>query len=234
MKGPPKAKSTKELRHRLLVIVGAFAVLATFIAKDIVHEQAKERLDAIETAQSIFLVRRDVTDLHDTIYNLSQKVDSVENELMLKDDSGSMDPIEGAREHLNTTRQEAGKAAVDLDNADRLRSALPERLRRNADRDLLKTRLGKNREVLGQLKPTGPISPRDFGTIFKNEMQTKTLTAEVAILAGELSSEADKVKEEAKRHLTYASWLNILAYIFAFVLVVVGRLYGIKEFGGGE
>lgn len=171
---------TKRKKKSALGLVGLLIVFSTFLAKEVIRENLKDKIADIAGAQNIFLIRADNTDSGTNFSRLYEFTDS-DSDARHKEEGDNLSDRQLQIDILDRyeKRRTFAYPALDdfrrtVDNLERLNNALPKSFRSEAEhvewvkkRYLeLKSELDKdapdieNREAIAYVKMIGRLSTR--------------------------------------------------------------------------
>ena len=233
---------------RLLPIIGAGIVLATFVIKEALREDLKDFVDAIDNAAGVFVIRGDFNSTAFQLRVIEQKIDRVEQVTT----SPTKDPFTllVVNQQMMIFRELHDGAQNSLDNITRLSQRFPADRKKSyqAETSKLSTDLanarrafreegviiaGSSSRVGPDLVPTGEdrVSIANAGTALLN--QTNAVLAAIQTLSTKILKEADDVEDSKQHRYDFLTKWSYVLFGLGWLLGLVGKLFGVDAMENG-
>lgn len=222
--------------HRLLTFVGALIVFGTFVVKDALREQLKDLVDSIDSAQSTYVVRMDISRIELYVKSLNRYVrygSSSQGETKIAQTESlkrDIDDLVGMTQYL----------AAQVGNINRLAQKLGSANKKEVTNSI--ESINKQHEDLR-------ASVTDYVRLAENndqsrlsEMSSKidaswhtaeTLVTSTPQFAFNLLTSAREVSKRQEERYRFYTWASYFLYALGWSLGLIGRLVGV-ETGAGE
>ncbi|HXM22616.1 MAG TPA: hypothetical protein VN948_15270 [Terriglobales bacterium] len=229
-------------RRRLLPVIGATIVLATFVVKDAWRENLKDLVDSIENAQNVFLIRDDSKAVTSQLRVIEQKIDRIEQVSTLT----TKDPFTGiaVNSQMMIFRELQDNIGTDLDNTARLMDKVPgQEANRNTEEELKKGLVSARESfrqsgvTIARLTPTitpdGVFPAEARQAIFDasadlsnktNDLWTRTHNLSATVL-----KEAASELQVEERNFTWVKIASYILYVLGWTLTLFGKMFGIED-----
>jgi hypothetical protein len=245
-RGVPAFNNPKnKLRNTLITFLGAGLVLATFIWKENLRDDAKDRLASIENAEGVFLIRAENRSNSVEMQQLRSKLDSIGGEVHLGPSWWMKRP---------SSKTESDWHMIELDLAE-VEEDIPF-VRESVDNlSVMIERAGEQKEGLAkQVKELqeriGRLEADEKSTQTSMQRQTRASLPGLRQRSGvledegvEIWKEADTLdkealrrtrseKEEVKRELSRDTIITNVLFGLGWAIALIGRLFsidGLKE-----
>lgn len=241
-------KRLSKKHKKLLPIIGAGIVLATFVVKEALREDLKDFVDAIDSAAGVFVIRGDFNSTAFQLRVIEQKIDRVEQVTT----STTKDPFTllVVNQQMMIFRELHEGAESSLDNAFRLSQKFPNGRKITYQSEISKLRadLEEARKAFREegvvvarassrigpdLVPIGEdrISIANATTGLFN--QTNSLLTSVQALSTKILREADEIEERKQKRYDFLTKGSYLLFGIGWLLGLIGKLLGVDAIDAG-
>jgi hypothetical protein len=227
---------------RVLPVIGATIVLATFIVKDAWRENLKDLVDSIENAQNVFLIRDDSKAVTFQLRVIEQKIDHIEQVSTLT----TKDPFTAiaVNSQMMIFRELQDNIETDLDNTTRLMEKVPGQEANRKTVEELKKRLVIARDsfrqsgvTIARLIPTvtpdgvfpGQARQAIFDTSVDLSNKTNDLWTRTHNLSATVLNEAASELQVEEKHFRWVKIASYILYVLGWTLTLFGKVFGIEE-----
>lgn len=222
-----------ERRSRTVMFVSASLVLITYFVKDVFRESEKDFLDTVESAQTVYQIRREVLDSSSALGAL------VSDQLVATNGHASGAPSSQVEAYrlLNYYDWEIDEVRRSTANIESLNEKL-DPLYQTPGIDALLNQLDADGVELNQARAlVQPENAADGKFAEKYRAVTAHITDLFVDANGKAETVLTKAKSEADARESTYRWvtrISIALYVVGFGIGLVGRIYGVDAGISGE
>jgi hypothetical protein len=233
--------------RRWFTFIGAIIVFVTFVAKEVLSDNLKDLVGALENAQTLFELRGDNSTIRNQILDVKVRISDMYDKVMTP--APGSEAVRDIGQNLNVIFENDDQLRLidpTLANLDELVGKLPANGERKEAVMRCQTELQRAREASAQAKAKIDTlgSGRKFQVHpppFTNEEQGQ-LAAAIGAMAGaqrtvwqdvqdstlKIFKEAREYKEEKELQYKHWTWASYGLYTLGWAFGLAGRFYGIS------
>jgi hypothetical protein len=243
---PPAGKSRLRLflgRHDSVVIfIGAFIVFATFIFREEVREELKDLVGSIDSAQTVFATRRDVSAIGEQLNTVGTIASDIASTVLggRTEIDRQQNSVLALRFRVFATRDYAGTLAASVDNISHLLEKLDPKTAQNTRLTQLraKTTNLRNRceEEMNHLEPWAidakhPKTALEMSRLNQELMpliiDSVDVSQDIQKLAEDVLKRAEEAKKKQERRYRIVNWLSVGFFTAGWGLGLIAKLCGV-------
>jgi hypothetical protein len=241
------------VHKRWLSFIGALLVFATFVSKEVLRDNLKDLVGALENAQTLFELRGDNASLRTQIFDLRVRILDIYDKLVTskprsdfaRDISQNLSSIYEVDEELrlveptlaNTTElvSRLPPNAERTKALDRCRQELQQAHAASAEAQSTVQNLSASRKFLPHPPPfTNDEQGQLASAVGKAANASRTAWQDVEESTLKIFEEARQYKEKKERQYNHWTWASYVLYTLGWTLGLVGSLYGISGEASSE
>jgi hypothetical protein len=217
-------------RHtRLLELSGLLVVFITFVIKDGIRDQLKDRVSTLVTSEASFLTRQEISTVSHKIDELKPIAFEGTNDPFRLTEIEAREEIKRFRESVIVYTSRTGFLIDALPNNDALKKRISD-ISKRVDDFVGEAAAAEAEAEVGQGPPTtnGMVSVKTVLTMAKG----RSIQEEIEDFQWEVFNAADKAAEAAEHRYKLATWTSWLFYGLGWFLTFSARLLGVKGIEG--
>jgi len=234
------------VKHRsLITVVGGLIILATFLVKDVLRDQEKDLADAINSAESIYLMRSADLELRKELNEVDMNVSISRREILQSLPPGTKVKAvpylaTGFDGHEDRLVRILSDTDVEVDNLQRLVAIVPPTPEHLNEFGKLFWEWDKLRlEDFAKPLPLLDSKPSEDSKVVEEHNQKYysevwLINSQMSMVGAEILDDAHHTKEKRERHLRFFSPISYILFGIGVVVTVVSKLFGIEGEGVEE
>jgi hypothetical protein len=245
-----KARGRAQLwcvKHKdLLVVVGGLIIVATFLVKDVLRDQEKDLVDAINSAESTYLIRDANLEVRKELDDIDANVTETRREMFLalpsgqKKQLGGTGLVPGFDGSQDRTVRLLGETDVEVDNLSRLvakASPTSEHLKEFGELywqwDKLRMKMFETPLPLLDQKPTEDPKVASQRRL-EYYLAIRNINSRIRMVGAEILDDAHYTKEKREHRVSVFAPISYVLFGLGVVVTVVSKLFGIEGEGVAE
>lgn len=237
------------MHKRLLPIVGAGIVLATFVVKEALREDLKDFVDAIDNAEGVFLIRSEFNSTAFQLRVIEQKIDRVEQ--VTTSTTKDLFTLLALNQQMMIFRELHDGAESSLDNVFRFAQRLPEDRKKYYEQEVahLRDDLGGARKLFrdegiliartaSRVGPDLVPSPEDRVVIANASTQlfdqTNAVLTPTQALSTKILKEADEIENQKQQRYDRLTKGSYVLFGIGWLLGLIGKVKSVDAVEDGE
>jgi len=218
-------------RHtRLLELLGLLVVFITFVIKDGIRDQLKDRVSTLAASEVSFLISSEIS-------TVSHKIDELkpmgfiptETGAVVPTGIGAIDEIKRLKDSVSVYTSRTGSLIDALPNNDALEKRMSGINKRAGDFDFEAATI-EAKEGRGSPSTNGIVPLNTLLTLGKGQR----IQSEIDEFQWEVFDAADKAAKAAEGRYKVATWTSWLFYGVGWFLTATARLLGVKGIEAGS
>jgi hypothetical protein len=238
---------------RWLSFIGAVVVFATFVSKEVLRDNLKDLVGALENAQTLFELRGDNSLLRTQIFDLRVRILDIYDKLVTskprsdfaRDVSQNLSSIYEVDEELRLVEPTLANTAELVSKLPpiaehtkalgRCREELKQAREASAEAKSTVQNLSASRKFLPHPPPfTNDEQGQLVSSVGKAANASRTAWQVVEESTLKIFEEARQYKEDKERQYKHWTWATYVLYTLGWTLGLVGSLYGVSGEGNSE
>lgn len=229
---------------KIMTLIGAGIVLATFVMKDIMNEKLKDINDSLGSAEAFYLTQTYSIFIQDDLVYIKQEVDLAlaalqsngnnqiegpEQSLLTKDQAGN-DHLNVVIEYVRNLASLIGKLPQEADKAEQASLLLVRCTQLSIERESMHNRLP---ELLSAFNKN-PKDPQAFAKLAEFAKEAEPIPGKIQSIMDDATKLTKSVvsdlaakKKEGERNYERTSILSYVLFALGWIIGLVGQLLGV-------